>query len=293
MQQARDPALSRYIGMANRIPLLTSDEEILLARRWFAQHDRAAAARLVRPHLRYVVGCALRYRRYGVPLNELIAEGNFGLAHALTKYDPDRGVRFVTYAAYWVRAYMLDYIIRCWSIVGGGAGPLRSKLFFRLRREHARVTNLVGEGERADELLGQRLGMKSTKAGDMLRRLESRDVSLDSQLHAGSPRTWLEKLPSDEEDQETSLGDREIGREVRKAVHAALVGLDPRERYVVEARLMADDDEELSLAEIGRRLGVSRERARQLESRAKRKLRTAIARISPESTNQWLGGVAA
>jgi RNA polymerase sigma-32 factor len=293
MKQGRDPALSRYIAMVNSVPLLDRDEEISLARRWFTSHDQVAAARLVRPHLRYVVASAIRYRRYGVPLSELIAEGNFGLAHALTKFDPDRGVRFVTYAAYWIRAYILEYVIRCWSVVGGGAGPLRSKLFFRLRREHARVSNLVGEGEQADELLGQRVGMAPTKAGDMMRRLESRDVSLDSQLHTDSPRAWLDQLPSDELDQETSLGDMEVGEAVRSAVRAALLGLDPRERFVVEARLMADDDEELSLAEIGRRLGVSRERARQLETRAKSKLRTAITRISREATCEWLGDAAA
>ncbi len=293
MKQEPDPQLSRYIGMVNRIPLLTRDEENSLATRWFVHGDRAAAARLVRPHLRYVVSCALRYRRYGVPVSELIAEGNLGLAYALTKFDPNRGCRFVTYAVYWVRAYILEYVIRCWSMVGGGAGPLRSKLFFRLRREHARLVNQVGEGERADELLARKFGMEPSQAAAMIHRLQTRDVSLDSQVHAASPRALLDTLPSEEPDQETSFGETEAGERVRSAVRAALRGLDPRERYVVQARLMADDDEELSLAEIGRKLGVSRERARQLESRAKRKLRTAITGIASESVGRWQGDAAA
>lgn len=293
MTQDRDPVLSHYIAMVHAAPVLTREEETSLATRWYVQGDRTAAGQLVRAHLRYVVACAIRYRRYRVPLSELIAEGNFGLAHALTKFEPDRGCRFVTYAAYWIRAYILNYIIRCWSVVGGGAGPLRSKLFFRLRREHVRLANLVGEGEHADELLGQSFGMAPTKAAKMMRRLEARDLSLDSQVYADSPRAWVDTLPSDDQDQETSLGDTQVREHVRSAVRAALAGLDPRERYVVEARLMADGEEELSLAEIGRRLGVSRERARQLESRAKHKLRTAITHISRKSRSDWLSDVAA
>ena len=293
MTQDRDPVLSRYIAMAHAAPVLARDEETDLANRWRSQGDRTAAARLVRAHLRYVVACAIRYRRYRVPLSELIAEGNFGLAHALTKFEPDRGCRFVTYAAYWIRAYILNYIIRCWSMVGGGAGPLRSKLFFRLRREHVRLANLVGEGQQADELLGQSFGMAPTKAAKMMRRLEARDLSLDSQVYSDSPRTWVDTIPSEDRDQEISLGNTQVREYVRTAVRTALAGLDARERFVVQARLMADGEEELSLAEIGRRLGVSRERARQLESRAKHKLRTAITHLSRKSRSDWLSDAAA
>jgi RNA polymerase sigma-32 factor len=293
MTQDRDPGLSRYIAMVHSTPVLTREDEIELANRWHERGDRAAAASLVRAHLRYVVACAIRYRRYRVPLSELIAEGNFGLAHALTKFEPARGCRFVTYAAYWIRAYILNYVIRCWSVVGGGAGPLRSKLFFRLRREHVRLANLVGEGEQADELLGQSLGMAPTKAAKMMHRLEARDLSLDSQVYSDSPRAWVDTITSEGRDQEASLANTQIQAHVRSAVRAALATLDARERYVVEARLMAEGEDELSLAEIGRRLGVSRERARQLESRAKNKLRAAITHISRKSTSDWLSDVAA
>jgi RNA polymerase sigma-32 factor len=293
MTQERDPLLTRYITRVQNQPLLTREDEIDLATRWQAHGDPAAAERLVGAHLRYVVACALRYRRYRVPLNELIAEGNFGLAHALAKFEPERGFRFVTYAAYWIRAYILDYVIRSWSMVGGGAGPLRSKLFFRLRRERVRLSNLVGEGAEAEELLGKSLGMSTSKVSNMIRRLEARDLSLDAPMYSDSARSWLDALLTDEMNQEKSLGDSELREFARSAVRTALGSLDPRERFVVEARLMAEGDEELSLAEIGRKLGVSRERARQLESRAKNKLRTAIIRLSRQSHRDWLQDVAA
>lgn len=293
MTHDRDPALSRYLAMVHEAPVLAREEETALATAWCDHRDEAAASRLVRSHLRYVVACAFRYRRYRVPLAELIAEGNFGLVHALAKFEPDRGCRFVTYAAYWVRAYVLNYVIRCWSIVGGGAGPLRSKLFFRLRRERIRLANLVGEGELADELLGKNLGIPSAKVVKMMGRLELRDLSLDSQVYPDASRAWVDVLPAGQRDQEEALGDDQLREFTKSAVRAALAELDPRERYVAEVRLMAQGDEELSLAEIGRRLGVSRERARQLESRAKQKLRTAIRQISRRSGRDWLNDIAA
>ena len=140
----------------------------MLTRRWSSHQDRAAADRLVRSHLRYVVAIALKYRRYGIPLSELIAEGNFGVVHALKKFEPERGNRFVTYAAYWIRAYILNYIIRSWSLVGVGSGALRSKMFFKLRRERVRITNLVGEGEEADEMLAQRFNMPTAQVTRMV-----------------------------------------------------------------------------------------------------------------------------
>ena len=148
-----DPALSRYMTMVQKLPKLTREDELELCKQWQNHADTKARDKLVRCHLRYVVAIALKYRRYGLPLSELIAEGNFGIVHALSKFEPDRGNRFVTYAAYWIRAYILNYIIRSWSLVGVGSGALRSKMFFKLRREKVRISNLVGEGEQADEML--------------------------------------------------------------------------------------------------------------------------------------------
>ncbi|MBM4363144.1 MAG: RNA polymerase factor sigma-32 [Deltaproteobacteria bacterium] len=286
MSSHHDPELSRYITMVQALPQLEREEELALARAWLERRDADAADRLVRTHLRYVVSIARKYRRYGVPVAELISEGNFGVMHALNKFQPERGNRFVTYAAYWIRAYVLNYIIRQWSLVGAGSGALRSKMFFRLRREKVRVVNQLGEGDRAEDALAERLGLPREQVQSMLRRLEARDVSLDAKVYDDSATSLGDTLVSPGIDQESSLAATDGQDRLRTAVEAALGSLDARERMIVETRLMADREDELSLAELGRRLGVSRERARQLEARAKKKLRGLLVR-EPE-----LGGEA-
>lgn len=283
MAREIDSSLSRYITLVHQYPKLTREAEYELAERWAKKQDEKAADELIRSHLRYVVAIALKYRRYGVPLSELIAEGNFGLVHALKKFEAKRGNRFVTYAAYWIRAYVLGYVIRSWSLVGVGSGALRSKLFFKLRRERTRIMNLIGDEERADEILADKFGVSPTQISAMVRRLETRDVSLDGKVFDDSATTLMDTLVTAEADQETSLSADERRDQVKVAVRRAVQDLDARERYIVEKRMMADAEDELSLAEIGRRLGVSRERARQLEERAKRKLRHRIAEISREA----------
>jgi RNA polymerase sigma-32 factor len=275
-----DSALSRYMTMVQRFPKLDREHETELYERFHTTGDAAAKETLVRAHLRYVIAIALKYRRYGLPLSELIAEGNFGIVHALTKFDPARGNRFVTYAAYWIRAYILNYVIRSWSLVGVGSGALRSKMFFKLRRERVRIINLVGEGEQADELLAERFNVSREQMQSMVRRLESRDLSLDAKVFDDAVTTVVETLASTTDDQEQTLYSSQASEQTRDVVQTAIKGLDQRERYIVEHRLMADAEDELSLAEIGRRLGVSRERARQLESRAKRKLKLRLTELA-------------
>lgn len=282
MAREIDPVLSRYITSVHRYPKLSREDEEALAHKALSG-DAAATDALVRAHLRYVVAIALKYRRYGVPLSELIAEGNFGVVHALKKFEPERGNRFVTYAAYWIRAYILNYIIRSWSLVGVGSGALRSKLFFKLRRERIRISNLVGEGERADELLAEKFGVTPTQIASMLRRLEQRDLSLDTRVYDDSATTLADTLPAADPDYSDQLAADQLGDIVKDAVRVAVDDLDPRERFIVEHRIMADNEDELSLAEIGRRLGVSRERARQLEARAKKKLKSRITQLSRQA----------
>lgn len=276
-----------YIAEAKRAPRLERDEEMALAARWKQHRDRAAGDALARANLRHVVAVAMKYRRYGVPVSELIAEGNFGVVHALGKFDPERGIRFVTYAAHWVRAYILDHVIKSWSMVGGGSGPLRSRLFFRLRRERVRAVNLMGEGEAADRMVAERVGMTPDELRQMIHRLEARDVSLDVKVLDESPVRLVDLLPAPD-DQERSLAEHQVGGSMRTAVERAVSELDPRERYIAEHRLMADPAEELSLAEIGRSLGVSRERARQLEARTKRKLRSRIPALGSPAVAEWI-----
>lgn len=268
--------LASYIRRVRQIETLSRQQEYEIADEWWRTGDRNAADRLIRANLRYVVAVALSFRHYGLSLSDLIAEGNYGLAYALTKFNPARGTRFVTYATYWIRAYILNYVIYSWSLVGAGSGPLRSKLFFRLRREWARAENLVGDKQEAARLLGERLGEPEDKVRAMTERLEMRDVSLDTVLFDDSGTTMLDTLVSEGVNQEEAISKEQERERMEQSVYGALDELDPRERFIVESRLMADYEDMLSLADIGRKLGVSRERARQLEARAKRKLQERL-----------------
>ena len=269
-------SISSYIARVQQIPPLTREAEFELACRVRDHDDAVAARKLIEANLRYVVAIALSYRRYGVRLADLVSEGNVGLMTALKKFDPSRGTRFVTYAAHWIRAFVLDHVIRGWSIVGVGAGPLRSKVFFRLRREKAKILASTSDVAIANEKLAERFGTTTEKITAFAQRLEARDVSLDTKVFDDGGATVLDTIPSPLPSQEESFLRTERANEIRTSVREAVDELDPRERYIVEVRMMAEGAEELSLAEIGRRLGVSRERARQLEARAKMKLRRRL-----------------
>ncbi len=283
-----DVPVSQYMAQVSKYEPLSREAEMELAVRFRDHDDQRAADRLVRAHMRYVVATAIKYKRYGVPLNELISEGNFGLVHALRKFDPDRGFRFVTYAAYWIRAYILNYIIRSWSLVGSGSGALRSKMFFKLRRERVRLANLVGDRDEAEEMLAKRLNVSRVQLTNMLRRLEARDVSLDTKVFDDSATSMVDTLVSPDDSQESQLATDQVHDRMQLVVSHAVDKLDPRERYIVETRLMSDPEERASLAEIGRKLGVSRERARQLEARAKMKLRNVLVAMPDEAKPEWL-----
>jgi RNA polymerase sigma-32 factor len=234
-----------------------------------------------------VITVARKYRRYAARQDDLVAEGNLGLVRALQKFEPERGLRFSTYAVYWIRAFILDHVVRSWSMVGGGSGPLRSKVFFKLRRERMRAASVLGEGEAADAFVAERLGLTTSQLEAMIQRLDGRDVSLNVPIAAEDSLSLLDTLSADD-DQELELSQAEAKDSVVAAVRLAVSGLDPRERYIAEHRLLADSGEELSLAEVGRRMGISRERARQVEERAKRKLRKRIPACGDPLFNEWL-----
>lgn len=268
-----DTSLSEYISRVRAIPRLDREQEHEIALVALAG-DAEAAQRLVEANLRFVVAVALQYRRYDIPLAELIAEGNLGLMLAVRKFDPHRGTRFVTYAGYWIRAYVLDLVVKSASMVGGGSGVLRSKLYFRLRRERAQLASRELDSSRVIEELAQRFNVDTERMGRMLRQLDARDVSLDMSSHPGSSVTMLDTLRDESQNQEQELSDAEQSEGLTDKLDVALEVLDRRERYIVEQRIMGEQD--VSLAELGRRLGVSRERARQIEARAKRKLREQL-----------------
>ena len=272
---ATDRALERYIERIRKIPVLDRETEHELAVR-ARQGDEAAREALVRANLRYVVSVALQYRAYGVRLADLLAEGNLGLVVASHKFDPDRGTRFVTYAGYWIRAFVLDAVVKSTTMVGGGTGPLRSKLFFRLRRERARLGTLLGDDAERLQEMARRFGVSPERMREMLRRVDARDVSLDQKRFDDGEGTLLDLLPAEGPDPETAAMEAERREVVSSALREALRTLDERERFIVERRLL--DDEPWSLAALGRQLGVSRERARQLEARAKKKMRRHFER---------------
>jgi RNA polymerase sigma-32 factor len=274
--------LSRYMQRAQNIPRLSREEEYALAVRVRDHGDKAAADLLVTANLRYVVAIALRYRRYGLPVADLVSEGNIGLMTALGKFDPDRGTRFVTYAAHWIRALILDHVIRAHSLVGVGSGPLRSKMFFRLRREKAKIMARTLDPETINQELGIKLGLPAEKVALLGERLEARDLSLDLPSREDGTQTILDTLASNAPSQEDRLSAAERAGKLAISVQDAVKDLDPRERYIVEVRILADAPDELSLAEIGRRLGVSRERARQLEVRARAKLKKRLQPTAAE-----------
>lgn len=273
VQNSQDAALSRYIDRVRAIPTLTREAEHDLAVQARAG-DKQAADKLVEANLRYAVAVALQYRRYGLRLGDLIAEGNLGLMMAIRKFDPDRGTRFVTYAGYWIRAFVLDLVVKSASMVGAGSGPLRSKIYFRLRRERAKIANLVADEDERHEILAKKFGVTKERMEELTRRLDARDVSLDAPVFSDSPQTMVDTLVDGEKSSEERLYERQREAAVKGLLGRALGVLDDRERYIVESRLMGD--EEVSLAALGRKLGVSRERARQLEARAKKKLRKEL-----------------
>jgi RNA polymerase sigma-32 factor len=271
-------SLDRYIQQVRAIPKLSREDEHQLALR-AREGDQDAADRLVEANLRYVIAIGLQYRRYGVTLGDLIAEGSVGLVTAVRKFDPHRGTRFVTYAGYWIRAFVLEAVVRSSTMIGAGSGPFRSKLFFRLRRERARLSNLIADPEELIATLAAEFDTTSEKMTELLRRLDQREISLDAPAYHDSDSTLVEMLPGAAEPQDVIVARqrRQSGIELR--LEGALSVLDDRERLIVEKRILSDDS--ASLASLGRELGVSRERARQLEARAKKKLADELKDLAP------------
>lgn len=274
---SQDRGLSRYIERVRRIPLLDREQELEVATR-AAAGDEAAREHLVQSNLRFVVAMAVQHQRKGARLADLVAEGNVGLLIAAKKFDPARGTRFVTYAGFWIRAYILDAIVRSSAVVGAGSGPMRSKVFFRLRRERARLAQAGIDGAERTRILAEKLGTTEAKIEHMIGHLDLRAVSVDAPLGADTGTTMLDTMEGSTPDPEHRLVDEETSAISHTRLHAALAKLDPRERFIVEQRFM--QDEEASLADLGRTLGVSRERARQLEVRARGKLREQLSDLA-------------
>ena len=274
-------AFEVYLAQIRRVPLLSREEEAEIARAYRAQGDTRAAHRLVTANLRFVVQVARGYRSYGLRLADLVQEGNMGLMRALEGFDPDRGIRLISYAVWWIKAYIHNYILRSWSMVKLGTTQAQRRLFFalaRAQREAARHGDAPGLDEGALASVAQRMGVAPAQIEQMGRRLAARDVSLDAPAGDGSG-TRLDLVESDAPGPEDLVSDAEEAALVARQVGTALAALDERERAIVEMRLMRDAP--MTLQALGDSLGCTRERARQLEFRAKAKLRRALASSLP------------
>jgi len=272
-----------YVRAVERFPLLDRKKELALARKYRRRGDAEAARALVESNLRYVPSIAAKYRGYGIPLADLVEEGNIGLLEAVRRFDPSRKLRVMTYATFWIRAYIRAFIVKHWSLVGVGSSSLHAKMFFRLRGERTRLGLENGrDGQDLDVVLAERFGTTTKRIRVMSDRLGGRDVSLDGLVSAESGLTLLDLLADGAPDGESQAVELERDAQVRRVIADTWHRLDARERLIVEARLMARD-EGATLADLGRRLGLTRERVRQLEARVKIKLRSVLQPIVAES----------
>ena len=272
---AGESGLSRYLAEIKRFPMLEPQEEYMLAKRWREHGDREAAHKLVTSHLRLVAKIAMGYRGYGLPIGEVISEGNVGLMQAVRRFEPEKGFKLATYAMWWIRASIQEYILRSWSLVKMGTTASQKKLFFNLRKAKSRISAL-DEGDLRDEqvtTIAHRLGVAKQEVIDMNRRLGG-DASLNSPLREDGEGEWQDWLVDDSADQETVLVDREESDARLSALTRALRVLNPRERRIFEARRLADDP--ITLEELSTEFGVSRERVRQIEVRAFEKVQAAV-----------------
>lgn len=280
VNEDREDGYRRLLREIHRFPILDREAERELATRWREGGDRAAADALVCSSLRYVVKLAGQYRGYGLRASDLVEEGMVGLLEAVRRFEPERGLRFMTYANYWIRAYMLAFVLKQWSIVGVGTGPLQSRLFFRLHRERARIAGELGEGhEGIDGALALSLGTSEDRVREMTERMAGRDSSLDAPAFRDGATTALESLADDKADLDEQYQDAERDEQVRVRLRSIWGELDARERLIVEERLLPGEDG-VTLADLGKRLGLSRERVRQLEERVKGKLRRALGHVA-------------
>src|SRR5436309_1115013 len=268
--------VTRYLEEIRRVPMLEPHEEYVLAKRWREHGDREAAHKLVTSHLRLVAKIARGYRGYGLPISEVIAEGNVGLMQALKRFEPEKGFRLATYATWWIKAAIQEYILRSWSLVKMGTTANQKKLFFNLRKAKSKISALEEGDLRPDQvkIIARRLGVTEQDVVDMNRRLGG-DVSLNAPIREeGDSGEWQDWLVDEISDQETRLAESEESDNRRKALGEALSVLNDRERRIFDARRLADDP--ITLEDLASEFGVSRERVRQIEVRAFEKVQRAV-----------------
>ncbi len=273
-------SLSLYLAEINRYSLLKVEDEQTLARR-FAKGDLQAGHRLVTANLRFVVKVAYEYRSYGIRMSDLIQEGNIGLMKAVQKFDADKGIRLISYAVWWIRAYIQNSILKSWSLVKLGTTQAQRKLFFSLARTRRELEkHNAGDGAIPVEEIARRLRVKPTEVREMEQRMGGRDLSLDAPMGEDGSSTHVDFVASTAAGQDEEVADKEEAGMINARVRTALTRLDPRERFIIEKRVM--NERPMTLKELGEHFGFSRERARQLEIRAKDKLKAELAALMAE-----------
>ena len=268
--------LSRYLEEIRRFPMLEPQEEYMLAKSWREHGDRDAAHKLVTSHLRLVAKIAMGYRGYGLPISEIVSEGNVGLMQAVKRFEPEKGFRLATYAMWWIKAAIQEYILRSWSLVKMGTTANQKKLFFNLRKAKSKISALQEGDLRPDQvkLIAKRLGVTEKDVVDMNRRLGG-DSSLNAPIREdGDSGEWQDWLVDDSAGQEQVMAEGEELDNRRDALKSALAVLNDRERRIFEARRLADDP--VTLEQLAEEFGVSRERVRQIEVRAFEKVQKAV-----------------
>ena len=274
---ANEGGLSRYLDEIRKFPMLEPSEEFTLAKAWRDAGDREAAHRLVTSHLRLVAKIAMGYRGYGLPIGEVVSEGNVGLMQAVKRFDPDKGFRLATYAMWWIKAAIQEYILRSWSLMKMGTTANQKKLFFNLRKAKGKISALDEGDLKPDQVkqIATRLGVPEQDVIDMNRRL-SGDTSLNAPLREEGEGEWQDWLVDNSPSQETVLAREQEGQNRLSALKDALGVLNPRERRIFEARRLAEDP--ITLEDLSGEFGVSRERVRQIEVRAFEKVQEAVKR---------------
>jgi RNA polymerase sigma-32 factor len=271
-------SFDHYMTQINRFNLLSREEEINLARRYREDGDISAAHRLITGNLRFVVKVANEYRQYGVKLLDLVQEGNIGLMMAVKKFDPDRGIRLISYAVWWIRAYIQNFILKSWSLVKIGTTQAQKKLFYKLSQTKDALMRLTGRND--DTEIAEHLAVRTDEVTEMTSRLRARDASLDLELVEGDDYTLLSTLADERENQEELLAEKEQQQAARGMADKALASLNSREQQIIRARIL--EDEPLTLQELADQFGISRERVRQLEQNALKKMKGALARCGAE-----------
>jgi len=269
MLPAITDSFEHYMHQIGRYPILDRDTERELARRYHNNNDIDAAHQLVCSNLRFVVKVAREYRHYGMRMLDLVQEGNVGLMLAIKKFDPERGLRLISYAVWWIRATIQSFIVRSWSLVRIGGSRAQKKLFFKLKQTQAMLRNLSGED--SNEAVAEAMDVSERDVEEMSGILAGHDTSLDVELYAGEDFTLLDTLADDRQNQEELLAERQEADVLQHRVAAALENLNERERLIVQRRIL--DDAPATLQELADGFGISRERVRQLEQNALRKIR--------------------